>query len=373
VEAPSPELPPSDRLSAGDRTEGDRAGAATSVWATIGRWTLYIGRRLLTAVIAILGVVLVVFVVTRLIGDPVYLILGQRASEENVAELRAQLGYDRSIVVQFVDYLGNLSQGDFGVSQFTQRPVADEIWNRFPATLELSVAAMFLGLLWTIPLGVISALRPRGIVDRISQSIVEFGVAIPSFLLGLLLIYVFYYHLGVAPTPVGELGIGTEPPPDRTGFVVIDAVLAGQWGTLGEALSRLVLPAVTLAITACPPILQLTRNSMISVLQSDFIRSARSLGLPQRTITWQYALRNALLPVLSMTAMTFGFLLGGTVLVENVFAWPGIGLYAVDSMERSDYEPVVGVTILAAAVYVLAYLIADLVSMAVDPRVRGKG
>jgi ABC-type dipeptide/oligopeptide/nickel transport system permease component len=334
-----------------------------------GRWSMYVGRRLVGAALTLFGVVVLVFVVTRLLGDPVQLILGPRATPEQVERLRAELGYDQSILAQFWTYLGNLLQGDLGVSRYTQRSVSDEIASRFPSTIELATAGMLLGLLWTIPLGIISALRPRGYVDRASQFMVEFGVAIPSFWLGLLLVLLFVNVLGIAPTPVGELDIGATAPPRVTGMIVVDALLAGDLATFRDALAHLALPAITLAITSCPPILQLTRNTMIGVLRGDFVRSARSLGLPERTVRW-YAFKNALLPVSTMTAMTFGFLLGGTVLVETVFSWPGIGLYAIQSMQRFDYEPVLGIVLLASAVYVLVYFLADLLAMVIDPRVR---
>lgn len=332
-------------------------------------WLAYVGRRIAAALLALLGVVLLVFVVTRLLGDPVGMILGSRATEEQVAQLRAELGYDKPILEQFVTYLGNLLQGDLGISQYTQRPVADEIANRLPATLELVLFGVGLGLLWTIPLGVLAATRPGGWADRISQALVEFGVAIPSFFLGLLLVLIFTYALGITPAPVGRLDLGTSAPARVTGLYTVDALLAGDLKTFGSALRYLALPAITLAATSCPPILQLTRNTMIAALRSNYVRSARAFGLPERTVRW-YALKNSLVPVFTLTAMTFGFLIGGTVLVETVFSWPGIGLYAVQSMQRFDYEPVLGVVILASAIYILVYLIADLVAMVIDPRVR---
>jgi peptide/nickel transport system permease protein len=321
------------------------------------------------AALALLGVVTIVFVVTRLLGDPAALILGPRATPEQIEQFRADAGYDRSLIVQFWSYLTSLLQGDLGTSRYTQRAVSDEIASRFPATLELAAAGMILGLLWTIPLGIISALRPRGVVDRCSQFLVEFGVAIPSFWLGLILVLIFSTGLGIAPSPVGELDIGAQAPPRVTGMIVVDALLAGDIAIFRSALAHLALPAITLAITACPPILQLTRNTMIGLLRGDFVRSARSFGLPERTVRW-YAFKNALLPISTMVAMTFGFLLGGTVLVETVFSWPGIGLYAVQSMQRFDYEPVLGIVILASAVYILVYFLADLVAMTIDPRIR---
>jgi peptide/nickel transport system permease protein len=339
------------------------------IQGSAGRWSLYILRRLAGAALAMLGVVLVVFVVTHVLGNPASLVLGPRASPSQIAQLNHQLGYDRPIIAQFFSYLGQLLRGDLGVSQYTQQPVLGQILHFFPATLELSLAGLLLGLLWTIPLGVISALRPRGLIDRVSQAIVDFGVAMPSFWLGILLIFLFFHVLGIAPAPVGELDIGAVAPPRVTGLTVIDCLLAGDFSLCLSALGHLALPAITLAVTACPPILQLTRNTMIAVLRSDYMLGARRLGLPARTLRW-YALKNALIPVTTMTAMTFGYLLGGTVLVEQVFSWPGIGLYAVQSLERYDYAPVLGVVLLAATVYVVVYLLADLLAMAIDPRIR---
>jgi ABC-type dipeptide/oligopeptide/nickel transport system permease component len=338
-------------------------------YRSVGRWAIFIARRLAGSALAMFGVVVLVFSVSHVLGDPAEIILGPRASAQQLAQLRHQVGYDQPLLRQFWSYLGDLVHGDLGISQYTRRPVTDEIRQRFPATIELSLAGLLLGLLWTIPLGVIAALRPRGIVDRIGQALVEFGVAIPSFLLGVLLILFLYAGLGIAPSPVGELDISAVAPPRVTGLTLVDSLLAGQWATFTSALEHLALPAITLALTSCPPLLQLTRNSMIEVLRGDYIRSARSLGLPQRTIRW-YAFKNAMLPVSTMTAMTFGYLLGGTVLVEQVFSWPGIGLYAVQSLQQLDYAPVLGVVLLASAVYVLVYLLADLLAVVIDPRLR---
>jgi ABC-type dipeptide/oligopeptide/nickel transport system permease component len=336
----------------------------------IGRWLYFIGRRLLSAAAAMLGVTILVFIVTHLMGDPVYLIIGQRGTQEQIVQLRHALGYDRPIWVQYFDYMSDVLHLNLGTSVYTQQPVATEIAQRFPSTVELTVAAMILGLAWTIPLGVASAARPGGVLDRFSQAVVEFGVAMPSFWLGLLLLFVFYYILRIAPTPVGELDFNIPAPPHITGLIVLDSALSGDIPALISSLSHLVLPAITLAVTACPPILQLTRNTMMDVLRSDYVRGARSLGIPRRIVYWKYALRNALLPVITMSAMTFGYLLGGTVLVETVFAWPGIGRYAVQSMGRFDYSPVLGIVLLAAAAYITVYFFADLINLLIDPRAR---
>ena len=336
----------------------------------VARWVYFLGRRVLSAAVAMLGVTVLVFIVTHLMGDPVYLIIGQRGTSEQISQLRHTLGYDRPIWVQYLSYMSDLLHMNLGISVYTQQAVTAEIAQRFPSTVELTVAAMLLGLAWTVPLGVASAVRPGGLLDRLSRAVVEFGVAMPSFWLGLLLLFVFYYILHIAPTPVGELDFNIATPPHVTGLVVLDSALSGDVPALVSALTHLALPAVTLAVTACPPILQLTRNTMMDVLRSDYVRGARSLGLPRRIVYWKYALKNALLPVITMSAMTFGYLLGGTVLVETVFAWPGIGRYAVQSMERFDYSPVLGIVLLAAAAYITVYFLADLLNLLIDPRAR---
>jgi peptide/nickel transport system permease protein len=334
-----------------------------------GRWAVYLGKRLAGAILAIFGVVVLTFVVTHVLGDPTRLILGNRATQAQYVAERHKLGYDRSVLAQFGSYIGQLVQGNLGVSALTEQSVIGQIGHRLPVTLELVIASMLLGICWTIPLGIISARRPGGVVDRLCQGLVEFGVAMPSFWFGLLLILVFVAALHIAPTPIGQLSITATPPPTHTGFMVIDSLIAGQWGNFGSALGHLVLPAVTLSITSCPPILQLTRNGMIQNMRSDYVRAARALGLRESRVRW-YAFKNALVPVTTMTAMTFGYLIGGAVLVEEVFAWPGIGLYAVQSMQNFDYQPVLGVVIVTSAIFVLVYLLADIFTLIVDPRVR---
>lgn len=316
-----------------------------------------------------LGVVALVFVLTHVLGDPTRLILGNRATPEQIASARAQLGYDRPIAVQFGTYLKHLATGDLGVSQYSQQPVSGEIRRRFPVTLELSLAAMILGLAWTVPIGIIGAVRPRSLADRLGQAIVEFCVAIPSFWLGIIFILLFYAVLGIAPSPVGVLDIGEEPSARITGMTLVDSLLNWRMDVAASAAAHLALPAITLALTACPPLLQITRSGMIAALQSDYIRSARSLGLSERTVR-RYAFKSALPPLVTMTAMTFGFLLGGSVLVETVFSWPGVGLYAVQSMQQFDYEPVLGVVIVAAGVYILVYAVAEIIVRQIDPRIR---
>jgi peptide/nickel transport system permease protein len=335
-------------------------------------WAIYLARRLAAMILVLLGVATITFMVTRLLGNPVYLLVGQQADQEIIENMRHQMGLDRPLPEQYVRYLAAVANGDLGVSRVTQRPVLVEIQLRLPATLELVTAAMLLIVLVAVPLGVFSAARPGGVLDRFGQFIAQLGTSVPSFWLGLLLIYFFFFRLPWFPAPLGQLEGDISPPPERTGLLVIDSLIAGNLPALESALSHLILPAITLAIASAPSTLQITRTTLIQILSSDYVRTARAYGLPQRTIYFRYALKNVIVPVITVLAMTFGFLMSGTVLVETVFAWPGLGLFAVNSMHQLDYEPILGVVFLSALFYALAYLVADLITLAVDPRIRAQ-
>jgi peptide/nickel transport system permease protein len=331
---------------------------------------VFIGRRLVTTVIALVGVTLIVFLISHDVGDPVYLLLGQHATGAEEAALRHKYGFDRSLLSQYFSYLNGLLHGNLGSSVVNQEAVTTELGQHFPPTLELSLAGLIIGVAWTVPLGIVAARRPGGVVDRASRYLVRFGVAMPSFWLGLLLIYLFYYVFKVAPAPTGQLAIGVTTPRSITGMVLVDSLLTGNTAAFDSALSHLILPAVTLAVTSCPPILVVTREAMRRSLDSSYIRTARAAGLTERSIYGRFALKNATLPISTMIAMTFGYLLGGTVLVETVFSWPGIGQYAVQSMQSLDYEPVLGIVLLASLVYLVIYFLTDLFSLVIDPRTR---
>jgi peptide/nickel transport system permease protein len=320
-------------------------------------------------VASIVGVTAVTFFVTHVIANPIALVVGQNVTPGAVEALSHQFGYDRPVWEQYLSYMGALLHGDLGTSIITYQPVSEEILRRLPNTIELTAAGLFLGVLWTIPLGCLAALRPGGRIDRITEGLVAFGVAMPGFWLGLLLILVLYFVLHLAPLPFGQLDPGVIPPPRVTGFMVIDGLIAGDLTVIQSSLAHLLLPALTLALTSCPAILQLTRDTMVKILKSDYIRSARSLGLPPRKVLW-YALKNAVVPVVTTICMIFGWLLGSTVLVETVFAWPGIGLYAIQSIRSFDYSPILGIVLMTSTVYVVIYLVADLVGLALDPRTR---
>ncbi len=330
---------------------------------------IYLVKRLAAILLVLLGVATVTFFVTRFLGNPVYLLVGQQVSKEIVDNMMHQMGLDRPMPEQYLRYLDAVVHGDFGVSRVTQRPVLVEIQLRLPATLELVTAAMVLIVVGGISIGVASAIRPGGALDRLGGFITRLGISIPDFWIGLILVFVFYYKLKWAPAPLGRVASDLAPPARLTGLLVVDSLMAQNWSALGSALAHLALPAITLALVASPSTIQITRNALTQILSSDYIRTARAYGMPARTVYFRYALKNAIVPVITMLAMTFGFLMSSTVLVETVFNWPGIGLYAVNSMQQLDYEPILGVVFLSALFYALAYLVADLVTFAVDPRI----
>lgn len=338
------------------------------------RATSFVARRLISALITLLGVTVIVFFLTRSVGDPVYILAGTTpTTPEQLDQIRAQYGLDRPLWQQYFDYLGGLLQGDLGTSLYTRRPVSEELATYFPATLSLSVGALILGVLLTVPLGVVSAIKPGSFWNRLSIGLTRFGVAMPSFWFGLLLIFFFVYVWRIAPSPTGQLPIVVGSPPRVTGIVVIDAMLAGDGEVLGAALGQLALPVITLALTSFPALLALTESVTTRVLRSDYMRTARATGLPPAVAYGRYAARNIASPVVTQIAMTFGFLLGGTVLVEIVFSWPGLGQYAVLSMQRLDFSPVIGVALLTSAFYLTLYFISDIISLALDPRIRHDG
>ena len=328
-------------------------------------------RRLAAALPTLAGVVVVTFLLTRALpGDPAAYFAGPAATREAVEQIRARLGLDRSLPEQFLSYLGDLARGDLGVSITTGQPVAQDLLARLPASAELTLLGLLFAASVGIALGVVAALHPNGWQDHLCRVVATLGVNLPTFFTGLLLIYVFYYLLGWAPAPLGRLDAFGSPPPHATGFYLVDSLLAGDAETLASAAAQLVLPALTLGIFAVAPIARMTRGSMLAVMGSDFIRAARAHGLPARQVVVSYALRNALLPVVTTLGMVFSFLLGANVLVEKVFAWPGVGSYAVEALIASDYAPVQGFVMAMGVLYVLLNLGVDLLYRAIDPRVQ---
>ena len=329
------------------------------------------GRRFISSLPALFGVVVFTFLLMRVLpGDPaVFFASGPQAGPEEIAMIRKQMGLDQPVPQQLLLYLGDLSQGNLGRSLTTGQPVLADLRNRLPASLELTLTALLIALLTAIPLGIIAALRPGSAVDHLVRFICALGVCVPTFVSGLLLIYVFYYLLGLAPDPTGRIDIFLSQPPRVTGFLLIDFALAGDWEGWSAAARQLVLPALTMALFVVAPLARMTRASMLASLGSDFIRTAKSLGLSGRKIIVTYALRNAILPVLTIAGIVFSTMLGANVLVEKVFSWPGVASYALDALLSSDYAPVQGFVLLMAAIFVFVNLTVDVLYGIADPRV----
>ena len=328
-------------------------------------------KRLVTVVPTLIGVVIVTFLLTRVLpGDPAVYFAGPAATPQSIAEIRKSLGLDRPLPDQFIHYVNDLAHGNFGNSLSTGRPVASELTSRLPASAELTLLGLFLAIAIAVPLGILAAVKQGSFIDHFCRIIATAGVSLPVFFTGLLLVYVFYFKLGWSPAPIGRLDAFATAPRDITGFYLIDSLITGDFETFRAAFSQLILPAVTLAVFSLAPITRMTRASMLAVLSSEFIRTARASGLNDRTVILTYAFRNAMLPVVTTLGMVFSFLLGANVLVEKVFAWPGIGSYAVEALLQSDFAPVQGFVLTMAVLYVVLNLLIDMLYGVIDPRVR---
>ncbi len=333
-----------------------------------------IGKRLATTIPSVIGVVIVTFLLTRVLpGDTAAYFAGPAATPQAIEEIRTKLGLDRPLPEQFARYVRDVSRGDFGTSLTTGQPVVTEIARRLPASAELTLLGLLISLSIAVPLGIVAAVRQGSIVDHACRIVATAGVSLPVFFTGLLLVYVFYFILGWSPAPLGRLDIFYSAPAHVTGFYLIDSLIAGDLGTFRAAVSQLILPAATLAIFSLAPIARMTRASMLAVLASDFVRTARASGLSPRKVILTYAFRNAMLPVVTTLGMVFSFLLGANVLVEKVFAWPGIGSYAIEALIASDFAPVQGFVLTMAVLYVALNLAIDLLYGVIDPRVRLEG
>jgi peptide/nickel transport system permease protein len=332
----------------------------------------YLGRRLFLAVIALFGVILTAFLVAHSVpADPLAMVLSEQATKD--PSIRAAFvkrwGLDKSLPEQFIAYLDNVLHGDLGESFTTRRPVLQDLRQFLPATVELSLAALAVAIGFGIPLGVWAALRHNRVVDHAARAVSLVGSASPIFWTGLIALYVFYYLLEWAPGP-GRLDGYQTLPPRITGFLLIDTLAAGNLELFGSALRHLVLPALVLGWFIMGLIARTTRSSLLEVLDADYVRTARSKGLTESFVVGFHALRNALIPVVTVIGLTFASLLSGAVLTETVFAWPGIGRYAVTASTRLDYPAILGVTMLTAVIYIVVNLIVDLLYGILDPRIR---
>jgi dipeptide transport system permease protein len=328
-------------------------------------------KRLAMAIPSLIGVVVVTFLLTRALpGDPAAYFAGPAATPQAIEEIRVKLGLDKPLIVQFGHYVVDLAHGNLGNSLTTGQPVASELRNRLPASAELTLLGLIVSIIIAVPLGILAATKPNSALDHACRIVSTAGVSLPVFFTGLILVYVFYYQLGWAPAPLGRLDVFFTEPPHVTGFYLIDSLIARDPETFMAALKQLILPALTLAIFSLAPIARMTRASMLAVLSSDFVRTARASGLSAYTVIITYAFRNAMLPVITTLGMVFSFLLGANVLVEKVFAWPGIGSYAVEALLASDFAPVQGFVLTMAVMYVAINLMIDVLYGVIDPRVR---
>jgi peptide/nickel transport system permease protein len=299
----------------------------------------------------------------------VFFASGPNAGKAEIEVIRKQMGLDKPVPQQLVYYLYDVGRGNLGNSIMTGQSVTKDLRDRLPASLELTFSALLIAMMFAIPLGVLAALRPGSPIDHGIRIFCALGVCVPTFVSGLLLIYVFYYLLGVAPDPTGRIDIFTSLPPSRTGFLMIDFLLAGDVSGWWGAFKQLVLPAVTMALFVIAPLARITRASMLVSLGSDFVRTARSVGLSWWRIVVTYALRNAILPVITIAGIVFSTMLGANVLVEKVFSWPGVASYALDALLSSDYAPVQGFVLLMASIFVIVNLAVDVLYGIADPRV----
>lgn len=331
----------------------------------------FILRRLI-GLIPVMGIVLViVFSLVRFIpGDPAVTLLGPGATQEQIDALSAQLDLDKSFPVQFLNYVVGLLQGDFGVSLKTGEPVAQEILTRLPATIELAVLALLAAIVIGIPIGVLSATRPNSMFDHVTRVVSLVGVSMPAFLLALILQLLFGTYLGLLPVS-GRMNsfITTEP---VTGFAILDGIITGNGAAVWSAVQHLILPATVLAAFLGATLGRFVRNSMLEVMSEDFIRTAKAKGLRRGEIILGHGLRNSLLPAITVIGLKFAEMLGGTILTETIFAWPGIGRYMFEAIKNRDYPVIQGTTLVFALLFVVTSILVDLLYGILDPRVRKK-
>lgn len=330
----------------------------------------FVLRRLLLIVPILIGLTLLLFVIARLLpGDPVGLAAGPNATPELIAQLKRQFNLDQPLPVQYWTYLTGLLHGDWGMSVFTRRPVFDDILTYLPATLELVIAAFLIAVLIGIPLGLLTAVYRNGPLDYLMRSVALGGIAMPRFFLGLLLQIAFAAWLEILPLS-GRYPLIETPPDTVTGFYTVDALIAGDWYAFQIALAHLALPAIAMALSPLATIMRMMRASTIEVLQQDYVMTERALGLSSRLILFKYVLKNAMTSTLTVIGLYVSWLLGGTVLVETVFDWPGLGLYATQAILTQDFMPVIGVTLVIAIIYLFTMLVIDVLYGVFNPKVR---
>ena len=331
----------------------------------------FVLRRLLATVPVLVIVLVLIFSLVRLVpGDPAVTLLGPGATQEQIEALRQQFDLDRPLLFQFTSYIGGVFQGDLGESLKSGRPVGEELLQRLPATVELSLVALVAAILVGIPLGVFSATRPDTALDQGLRVVTLIGVSVPAFLFALVLQLIFGLWLGWLPIS-GRVSpyIVVEP---VTGFLILDGILTGEPSLSLNALTHVILPAAVLAAFLAAVLSRFVRSAMLEALEEDFVRTARAKGLAERAVVYGHVLRNALLPAITVLGLAFAEMLGGAILTETIFAWPGIGRYMFEAIRNRDYPVIQGTTLLFAMIFIATALVVDLIHGWLDPRVRKK-
>ena len=326
-------------------------------------------KRILLLIPSLIGVTVMVFVISHVVpADPVGIALGPEATQEQINAMREAWGLNQPLYVQYGIFLRNLVQGNLGYSLVSKRAVTEELGYYFPATFELTTASMILSILLGIFIGIVSAVYRNRLFDHLTRTYCLFGISMPVFWLGLLLLLLFYVKLGWLPGG-GRIADGIQV--ERiSGFLILDSLLTGNWEALGSALLHLVLPAFCLSSSFLATISRIARSSVLQVIREDYVRTARAKGVPEFLVMAKHVLRNSLLPVITISGILYGQLLGGAVLTETIFSWPGMGRYVVRSILHLDFQPILGFTVLVAILYAVANLVVDLLYSVVNPQIR---
>lgn len=320
---------------------------------------------------SLLGIVIITFILSRVLpGDPAVMMAGEQADDTVIENIRRDMGLDQPLYMQFFSYVIKLFQGDLGMAYHTGHTVAEDFANRFPATIELTLFSILIAVLVAIPVGIIAATRKESIADHISRVFSLIGACVPIFWLGLMFIYIFYSILGWSPAPMGRISGNLNPPTDITGLYLIDSLITGDFLAFRSSLAHLILPAICLSTGTMAIVARMMRSSMLEVIGQDFIRTARAKGIHEFLVISRHALVNALIPTLTVLGLQFGYLLGGAVITETIFSWPGVGGYVTDSILAADYAPIQAFTLVSALLYSLINLLVDLIYGWIDPRIR---
>lgn len=345
-----------------------RGGVCPGAGACPMRTLVVVVNRLLWVAPTLLGLLAIVFVISHVIpADPAAFAAGENASPETVAAIRAKLGLDQPLYIQFFRYIQSILAGDMGQSIYTGRPVAEDLMSRLPATMELAVAAVIVATVGGVPLGVVSALYRNSWLDHFLRVVTIAGLAIASFWFAIILQLTFSMRLGITPLSGRVDGWGPEP---ITGFYLIDALIRHDPEIFFDAAWHMILPVVTLALPAAATVVRFTRAGVLNALASNFVLYETAMGYPRRLIIWKYVLRNALIGTVTQIGLIFGILLAGAVVVEAVFDWPGLGTFAVNSILSSDYNAVMGFTLIAGSLFIVVNLLVDILQGVIDPRER---